>query len=350
MLKTLQQLAVKGALRAIQRQPLNSSTEIRLTRLCTQRCRQCSVYERTSEQAMLTLPQFREIMAKLHDYGAYIGFISGGEATLVPDVEQMLIEAKQTFTSATTLVTGLINRSDVIERVGQVALAHDINVQTSLDALGPLGDNLRGAKDFAETVLKHMQWFSDHRAGSKSLLYANIVINNLNLDQIPELIKRIRDLGWRATIGMYHSLTATTRADDELRIVPGKKLDDLIKFLDGNTDILNLNSFITGIPKFVANPETDFCPFVASPFWMTRTTIMENGDVHLCYGDPIGNILGQDMDDIFSSVDYKQRLTEYNNCQGCWTTCYTQRYLLVHPRSVGELFHNAKKIIKLKAR
>ena len=161
---------------------------------------------------------------------------------------------------------------------------------------------------------------------------------------MPELIKRARDIGWKTTIGLYHTLTATTRIDDELRLVPGKRLDNLLEYLDNNYDILNLNSFIRGIRPFIDGQSNNICPFVDSKFLSTRTTIMENGDVHLCYGAPIGNILKNNLKEIFNSEAYKQRLESYRKCDGCWTTCYTQRYLLIHPRSINELFENFKKI------
>jgi len=334
--------------RGITRKPLNSSTEIRLTRLCTQRCRQCSVYEKTTEPPSMSLDAFREVMSKLKDYGAFIGFISGGEATLVPDLDRMLVEAKRTFTLATTLVTGLYNRTATIQKYAKVALDHDINIQTSLDGLGKLGDNLRGAKDFSKTVLGHMKWISEHRGNSKSLLYANIVMNNLNLDQVPELIQRANDLGWKTTVGMYHSLTATTRKDDELRLEPGERLDRMIDFLLDHPQVLNLKSYLAGVPDFVARQTTDICAFRDAPVLTTRTTIMEDGHVHLCYGEPIGNIYSQSLEEIFASETYKQRLKEYQSCHGCWTTCYTQRYLLIHPRSFKELTQNVKQVGKLK--
>jgi len=189
-----------------------------------------------------------------------------------------------------------------------------------------------------------MKLLSQLRGNSKSLLYANIVLNNLNLDQVPELIKRARDLGWKTTIGLYHTLTTTTRTDEEMRLLPGKRLDNIIEFLDGNQDILNLNSFIRGIKPFIESHSNEICPFVDSKFLSTRTTIMENGDVHLCYGAPIGNIFQNNLKEIFNSEEYKQRLDSYRLCQGCWTTCYTQRYLLVHPRSIKELYENFKKV------
>jgi hypothetical protein len=71
---------------------------------------------------------------------------------------------------------------------------------------------------------------------------------------------------------------------------------------------------------------------------------MENGDVHLCYGSPIGNLFETDLDHIFSDEKYHQRLQDYQSCHGCWTTCYTQRYLLIHPCSFRELIDNVKKV------
>lgn len=337
-------LIKKGFHRILRKLPLNSSTEIRLTHLCSQRCRQCSVYERKTDPPYMSLEQFQLIAKRLRDYGAYIGFISGGEATLVPDLEGILIEAKKTFAIATTLVTGLYNRPEVIQHIGKVALENDINIQTSLDGLGALGDSLRGVTNFSETILGHMKWLSEHRNGSKSLLYANIVLNDLNLDQVPELIQRANDLGWKTTVGLYHTLTDTTRSDDDLRLRPGKRLDNILKFLDHNPDIMNLNSFIDGIGPFISGSQRKFCAFVDSPVLSTRTTIMENGDVHLCYGEPIGNILENDFERIFSGASYLHRIDQYRQCSGCWTTCYTQRYLLVHPASLKQLLDNFRKV------
>jgi len=334
--------------RGLTRKPVNSSTEIRLTRLCTQRCRQCSVYEKTTEPPTMSWERFQILAEKLRHYGAPIGFISGGEATLVPHLDKILYEAKKTFYLSTNLVTGLYNRTDIIQKFGRIALDQNINIQTSLDGLGDLGDYLRGADHFSDTVLKHMAWLSDNRSDSKSLLYANIVINNLNLEQVPELIQRAKELGWKTTIGMYHSLTATTRADDELRLEPGKRLEKLLDFLDNNPDILNLNSFIQGIWDFVSGKSPDICAFVDAPVLATRTTIMEDGAVHLCHGGPIGNIFEQTLGEIFSGQTYKERLRAYRSCSGCWTTCYTQRYLLVHPRSVNELIQNIRKVVRLR--
>ena len=340
----LPNLMQKGSARL----PLNSSTEIRITRLCTQRCRQCSVYRRTTHPPTMGLGDFRRVTRRLRHYGAYIGFISGGEATLAPHLDKILEEAKRTFILSTTLVTGLVNRPETIRRAGRLALERDIHIQTSLDGLGDLGDDLRGVKNHAKTVLGHMEWFSRNRGQSRSLLYANIVLNDRNLDQVPELIRRVSDLGWKATIGLYHTLTPTTQADDALRLRPGRRLDKLADLLEGHPGILNLDSFIRGIRPFVEGRSPELCAFTDAPVLATRTTIMENGDLHLCWGDPVGNLLRQSMERIFTGELYQSQIREYASCTGCWTTCYTQRLLLIRPRTWHDLTSNFRKVHALR--
>ncbi len=169
------------------------------------------------------------------------------------------------------------------------------------------------------------------------------------MDQIPDIISHVRGLGWKATIGMYHHLTGSTREDDSMAIPADERLGQLMKFLNGNPDIMNLPSFIQGIEPFIKNPNLNWCPFVRSPFLSTRTTIMENGDVHLCKGLPIGNIFQETMKSIFSGKAYRERIKEYETCSGCWTSCYTQRYLLVHPGSFGQLIRNIRHVKKIQS-
>ena len=121
------------------------------------------------------------------------------------------------------------------QRVAQVALDNDINIQTSLDGLGTLGDDLRGVSNFSATVTDRMRRIARMRANSRSrsLLYCNIVLNNQNLGQVPKLIETIADCGWRSTVGLYHTLTETTRVDAELFLRPSPTLDRVIQ-LAGN--------------------------------------------------------------------------------------------------------------------
>jgi MoaA/NifB/PqqE/SkfB family radical SAM enzyme len=328
--------------------PFNSSTEVRITYKCTQRCRQCVIPFKNTHT--MTLPEFQQVMANLRDYGAYVGFISGGEVTMVDELPEMMREADRTFQYATTMVTGLYNKPENIEPAVRVCLEHGMNIQTSFDGFGAIGDELRGAKNFDKVVTEQMKMISDMRrdmqkkSRKKSLLYANTVISDKNIEQVPDIIAHVKSLGWKSTVGMYHTLTFSTRYNDDMIIQPGERLNKLVNFLRNNPDIMNLESFIEGIEPYVKDPNLNWCPFVESKYLSTRTTIMENGDVHLCKGNPIGNVFQHSLKEIFSSYEYQQRLDEYAKCEGCWTTCYTQRYLLVRPKSVGQAVQNIRKL------
>ncbi len=328
--------------------PFNSSTEVRLTYTCTQRCRQCVIPFKHTHT--MTLDEFKRVMANLRDYGAYVGFISGGEVTMVDELSEMMLEANRTFQYATTMVTGLYNKPQKIEPAARVCLENGMNIQTSFDGFGEIGDELRGVKNFDKVVTERMKMISDMRrdiqkkSRKKSLLYANTVISDRNIEQIPDIIAHVKSLGWKSTIGLYHTLTFSTRYNDDMVLHSGERLSKLVKFLKGNPDVMNLNSFLEGIEPYIANPNLNWCPFVESKYLSTRTTIMENGDVHLCKGNSIGNVFRQSLKEIFSGYEYRQRLDEYAKCEGCWTTCYTQRYLLVRPKSVGQAVQNIQKL------
>jgi len=344
-------LAGRAASCWLHRRPMNTSTEMRITRLCSQRCRQCDVYNRRTQPPSLDSSRFRILARRLRDYGAHVGLISGGEPLLAPDVEDILQEARKTFPVAVTLVTGLYDGIRRVERVARAALDQEINIQTSLDGLGALGDDLRGVTDFAPTVTDRMRRIArlKARSNARSLLYANVVINNRNLDQVPDLLDRIAECGWQATVGLYHTLTETTRTDSELILRPGPRLREILSRIRSHPALLNLDAFIRGIESAAGGRYPRFCPYLDAPVLSTRTVVMEDGEVYLCRGGSIGNLFDQDLEEIFAGPVYRQRLQEYRNCPGCWASCYAERYLLFHPPNIEDFLDTVRKVHRLRS-
>jgi MoaA/NifB/PqqE/SkfB family radical SAM enzyme len=349
-LTSITRLAGRAAGRWLQRQPMNTSTEVRITRLCSQRCRQCDVYNRSTQPPSLDAERFRILAGRLRSYGAHVGLISGGEPLLVDQLEEILKEARKTFPVAVTLVTGLYAGIGRVERAVRAALDEDINIQTSLDGLGAVGDDLRGVPDFASTVTDRMRRIARLKAVSfsRSLLYANVVINNRNLLQVPRLLDRIAECGWQASVGLYHTLTETTRRDDDLILRPGPRLEEILERIVAHPAVLNLNAFVRGIRSAAAGRYPRFCPYLDAPVLSTRTVIMEDGEVYLCRGESIGNLFHRDLEEIFSGEAYRRRLEEYRRCPGCWASCYAERYLLFHPANVEDLLDTVRKVYRLR--
>ncbi len=298
----------------------------------------------------MSFSDYMLVLRRLKKYGSLVGMISGGEPLLHPDIIEILDRARTVFPLSVSLVSGLYFDYDKIENVIDFCLKNGINIQTSMDGLGGNGDYLRGVKDHADIVLSNMKKITARKMelGSSSFTYANCVLSAKNLDQVPEIIKASKDAGWEVTIGVYHSLLDTTKEDDEMKITDAEALQKTIDFLKDNPSILNLNSFIEGIPRIIDNDFPDFCPFVDGKRTATRLTIMHNGEVHLCKGDGIGNLFEQDLEEIVNSEEYLKTLEEYSTCDGCWSSCYTQKYLLFHPQNFTQLKEHGKKLLNLK--
>ena len=330
--------------------PINSVTEIKITHACNQRCKQCDIYNDKSKPIHLSLKNYKKICRNLQNYGSLVGMISGGEPLLNPAVDKMLLQAKNVFPLSVSLVTGLYFPYEKIRKTISLCLKNNINIQTSLDALGEKSEYIRGVKNHAEIVLNNMQKISleKRRLNSSSFLYANCVLSNLNLEQIEGVIEAVKDVGWKTTIGIYHSLIERTNQDDEMKISDSNKFSKVVEFLTDNPDILNLNSFIKGLPREMTKDYQDFCPFIDGKRTSTRLTIYENGELHLCKGDAVGNVLQEELKDIFSGERYNDMLREYKNCNGCWSSCYTQKHLLFHPKTPKETIHNIVKLLNLK--
>jgi MoaA/NifB/PqqE/SkfB family radical SAM enzyme len=338
-----------GALRRIlksvaARRPANTATEVRLTRLCSQRCRQCAIPWGAVPADTMSLPQFREVAAKLRDYGAAAGFISGGEPSLHPDLPAIFEEALRTFPLACTVNSNLDNHTELIrERIG-AGVRMGVNVQTSIDGLGALGDDLRGGSGVGERVLRHMEMLSEIKAasGSPAVLYVNTVLNRRNLHQIPRILEAVESRGWRSSIGSYHDLTMHTRKDNGLFLRDDAELRGVIAELLRRPRLMTLPEMLRGLPTYLAGRMPRRCPYLDAPSLASRLLIRENGDLYLCKGKPIGNLFREELAAIFAGPSYAARLREYASCPGCWNNCYTQKLLLVRPPSLRVALENLR--------
>jgi len=217
--------------------------------------------------------------------------ISGGEPLLHPDIQKILTYAKKVFPLSVSLVTGLYFPYVRISPTISHCLDENINIQTSLDGLGAIGDDIRGVPNHSSTVLKNMEKIAQEREkrGSNSFLYVNCVLSGKNLEQVPNIIQAVQNVGWKTTIGLYQTVTPTTQYDDDMVIKNQETFLKTVEFLQNNPNILNLTTYIEGLPRALTKDYPDFCPFVDGKRTATRLTIMENGDIHLCYGAKIGN-------------------------------------------------------------
>jgi MoaA/NifB/PqqE/SkfB family radical SAM enzyme len=344
------QSCIKAGRHFFNNMPLNTVTEVKITRLCNQRCRQCTIYKKKETPPYLSFSQFQKIGKRLRQYGSFVGMISGGEPLLHPDIRAILTHSMEIFPVSVSLVTGLYFPYEKISATISHCLEENINIQTSLDGLGPLGDDIRGVSNYSSTVLNCMEKIAKEKEkrGSNSFLYVNCVLSGKNLEQVHTIIETIQNTGWKTTIGLYQTMTPTTQYDDDMIIRDQESFLKVVEYLQSSPNILNLPTYIEGLPRILTRNYPDFCPFVDGKRTATRLTIMENGDIYLCYGEKIGNLLQDNLENILKGQEYHLRLAEYEQCQGCWSSCFTQKYLLLHPQNIRELICHAESLLSVR--
>jgi MoaA/NifB/PqqE/SkfB family radical SAM enzyme len=310
-----------------------------VTGLCTLNCLHCGVNKgnrvvRAGTKKYMTIDDFTFFKDEIKKYGGTtFGAITGGEPTLVPDLKKILIEALDIFPLRLNLISNLYNKTSVIRDVMETVLAHDIEFTTSLDGFGKTADYLRCGKTVSKTVIKHMKMITEmkRKSGSNSSLGVNTVLSNVNLHQVPKIIKFVNKMGWTLT---FQPACVTSNVGymgvDKIKLTPSKKLDWTIQYmLDHLDQIIASKGYVELIPKFVAGSCPSMCPYTnrMTPYGFD---VIYNGDVLLC-DKIIGNLYEQGLNEIFTSENLEKIKKKFLKCEGCLIYCLIERVLMTNP-------------------
>lgn len=146
-----------------------------------------------------------------------------------------------------------------------------------------------------------------------------MVISQINLQQIAEMIQRVKDLDWDLNIDVYRFSSHNHRELDELKI---KNQDDLIDLLPLIQQTPNLKTPLWYYEGWRKQKKKQ-CPYMISPTFGSKFFIHENGDLYTCLHKPLGNLLNEEIKDIFDSDKWKAAKAQFAECPGCWNNCFT---------------------------
>ncbi|MCB5271020.1 MAG: radical SAM protein [Candidatus Cloacimonetes bacterium] len=293
---------------------------IRLTSLCTQNCLQCGIPAQ-SDGSFIDLGHFETILKKLKQHGTKRISLSGGEPAIHPELEEIFrLLAKYEFTN-TALLTNLYYAEAHQDKVINLACKYNIGINSSYDGFAEMADKLRGATDVQKIVERGMQKINNAREkGDYSYRpTATMVISQINLQQIPDMIQRVKDLDWDLNIDVYRYSSHNHRELDELKI---KNHDDLIDLLSLIQQTPNLKTPLWYYEGWRKQKKKQ-CPYMISPTFGSKFFIQENGDLYTCLNQSLGNLLHEEIKDIFISDKWKDAKEQFAKCPGCWNNCFT---------------------------
>lgn len=332
----------------VKRRPAFLIAEILLTYHCTQRCLQCNIPQRASAGNVITTKNFQLILQRLAAYGTHGIVLSGGEPLLHPQIETLIEHTAGKGFLYRHMLSNLYIDKAKIKRITPLLLNHKINLTCSFDGLDGTADLIRGSKHTAQTVMANMEYLDaqNKKMGRPIKTSANIVISALNLEQIPATLDYLEQLGWMTNVDIYRNSSANHNQVDAMVVENNGLFQCIIDRVKASPVVVTSLWILDGYRNYLEGDFAKNCPYLSSPALGSKFYIHPNGEVRVCIGEAAGNLLKQVPEQIFASETWQNKKKEFEECRGCWNTCYTpaakiSNYLTW--RDVKNILHIVKK-------
>lgn len=343
-------MALSHIKKFISRKPSVFFCSVRLTSLCSQACLQCGIPSQ-SDGSFITPESFRQITQKLYKYGTRVLTLTGGEPALHPQLEEIMQIARATGFRAIGLLTNLYYPEAHQDKVIALSQDYGIGIHTSYDGLGEVADTLRGARDVQATVERGMLKINEQR---KQGLYqgqptATVVVSALNIKQLPEIINRLEELKWSLNIDFYRWESSNHRENDILKIKEADQIRQALQQIRQTQGLKTPLWYYDGLESRLNGNKLKQCPYLISPTFGSKFFVRENGDIYTCMNRVLGNLLKDELEDLFAGDIWNSLKVDFDNCRGCWNNCFTvssRALSYVHMGTIRQyLWHKRRKTI-----
>lgn len=332
-----------------------------ITRACNLKCAHCYENAGKKDSNELSKQQVVEGLEKLSIAGVTSVAFSGGEPTSNPNIVRYIKLTDELGMYPAMATNGYrLSKKYLCNKLVDAGLKF---VQISIDGLDPeTHDTFRGVEGSWENAIKTVENFVDY---DDVFVEVATTATTHNIDEIPEIINYVRDLGahWFMIYNFIPTGTGTTITDTD--ISPNKRRE-LLKTayrenISGDMQVLStapqyaevaesLQSRETSlIPTHFYNPEYEdsqvmqLAEFVggcgAGRFYMS---IEPNGDLYPCVFFPhndellLGNLMEDDFDEVWKNnklledlrnkdilKDHCGHCESKNICGGCRARAYS---------------------------
>ena len=173
-----------------------------VTKRCNLRCQMCQTVESRKGEKELTLQEIGRIADILSEMGVGILVLTGGEPLLRHDIADIVRSFASKGINTRLQTTGMLITDGMAADLIDAGLK-DITV--SLDSLDPeKQDFINNAKGSWVKVIKGMSVFSRHLPRRGGVSGVNIVVTKLNVQEVPDVVSFVTDVGFYASIIPVH--------------------------------------------------------------------------------------------------------------------------------------------------
>ena len=173
-----------------------------VTKRCNLRCQMCQTVESRKNEKELTLPEIDRIADLLSEMGVGVLVLTGGEPLLRLDIADIVSSFTSRGINTRLQTTGILITEGMAADLVEAGLK-DITV--SLDSLDPeKQDFINNSEGSWLKILKGMYLFSKYLPRKGGVSGVNIVVTKLNVQEVPDVVSFVTDVGFYASIIPVH--------------------------------------------------------------------------------------------------------------------------------------------------
>jgi len=312
-----------------------------ITHRCDLTCKMCGIWRYGNKKEELSLDEIQVVAKRLANIGVVQVSLGGGE----PFAREDLPEICHIFTQAGLNTRVLTNAVNVPEEKLQACIDAGVkNFSISLDSLYPERfDYICEHPGSWDAAVKNMSFLANKLHGSGGLLVMNCVVSNLNLEEIPDMIRFAKALGFSVSLlpiellpdakaGVRNWEARFIRHRPEMGLVAGpqgkvgdrvdRTYKEVIQMKKDGWPVFNSLPYLQSSREYL---KTGRFPAEGCDAGRLYFSISPNGQFTICHRTSHGyrHILDDGFEEFFQSAEYeRKRMLEAGSCEGCMRACW----------------------------
>lgn len=339
-----------------------------ITHRCNLTCKMCGIWRYGNRKEELTLPEINEMAQKMRRLGVVQLSIGGGE----PYACDYLEEAAKCFVDAGLQTRVLTNGVGVSEERLRKTVDYGVrSFSISLDSLYPARfDYICEMEGSWELAVKSMTTIGQLVKGTNGLPSINCVVSNLNLEELPDMVRFAAKIGfhisflpielladpkdgvrnWEARFVRHRpemGLNVESSAH-EVQDRIDRAYDQLLSMKKEGWPILNSTPYLEASRLYL---KTGRFPAEGCDAGRLYFSVSPNGQFAICHRTEHQHkhFLDPDFETYFHSQDYeRKRLLENGSCEGCMRACWIDNSFMF--RTIEGFFETSTMALTAKVR
>jgi len=303
----------------------------------------CGIWRYGNAKEELTIPEVKQVAHRMRKLGVAQVSIGGGEPFARDDLEELVDCFLKEGINTRVLTNGIGVPMSRIDRMIDAGLS---NFSISLDSLYPARFDYicehEGSWDEAVATMVHIGKRLHGKKGALPTI--NCVVSNLNLEELPDIVRFAKDIGFavsflpiellndakdgvrnwearfirhRPEMGLYSQDSA-----DQVLARVDRAYQQIIQMKKEGWPILNSTDYLESSLQYL---KTGRFPSEGCDAGKLYFSVAPNGQYTICHRTQHKHLhfLDEDFDQYFKSTTYERaRLLEAGSCEGCMRACW----------------------------